>query len=207
MTNCVIYIRVSTTKQEAKNQELQLVAYAGKSGWKVSEIYSDVITGKEDKRSAYDALFQAAHKKLFDIVLFWDLSRFSRSGTLFTLQKLKELDNLGIAWVSYQESYINSMGQFKDVVISIFATLNKIEAERISERTKAGLERAKAEGKTLGKRPRKYDFNRIWKEYRNQGSINKASKVLPYGYGTIQFIINHNIQDQESYEALIRKGV
>jgi DNA invertase Pin-like site-specific DNA recombinase len=62
---------------------------------------------------------------------------------LFTLQKLKELENLGIGWESYQEPYFNSIGEFKDVVLSIMATLAKIERERLSERTKAGLNNSK----------------------------------------------------------------
>jgi len=84
---------------------------------------------------------------LFDLVLFWDLSRFSRAGTLFTLQKLKELENLNISWESYQEPYFSSIGDFKDVILSIMATLAKIEREKISERTKAGLKNAKNVGK------------------------------------------------------------
>jgi putative DNA-invertase from lambdoid prophage Rac len=89
---------------------------------------------------------------LFDGVLFWSLDRFSRSGTLFTLQKLKELDNLEIFWHSYQDPYISTAGEWKDVIISIMSTLAKIERQRISERTKAGLERVKAKGKKLGRK-------------------------------------------------------
>ena len=103
--------------------------------------YVDVIPGKETSRPSFDLMFKEAHKRLFDLVLFWDLSRFSRAGTLFTLQKLKELENLGIDWESYQEPYFKSVGQFKDVVLSIISTVAKIEREKISERTKAGLQR------------------------------------------------------------------
>jgi len=97
-------------------------------------------------------MFKDTHKKLFDGVLFWSLDRFSRSGTLFTLQKLKELDNLGIFWHNYQDPYISTAGEWKDVIISIMSTLAKIERERISQRTKAGLQRVKAEGKKLGRK-------------------------------------------------------
>ena len=79
----------------------------------------------------------------FDLVLFWALDRFSRSGTLYTLQKLKELENLGIKWESYTEPYFSSIGEFKDVVLSIMSTLAKMEREKISQRTKAGLELSK----------------------------------------------------------------
>jgi putative DNA-invertase from lambdoid prophage Rac len=146
-----IYIRISTDKQEAENQLLQLKNFCEKSNYEIYKTYLDIISGSKDKRPQWDLLFEHARKKYFDLVLFWDLSRFSRSGTLFTLQKLQELENLGINWKSYQEHYLDSLGPFKDVVIAIFSSLAKIEREKISERTKAGLERAKANGKTLGR--------------------------------------------------------
>lgn len=150
-----IYVRVSTEKQEAENQLIQLRGYCDKVRYTIHEEYVDVISGKENSRPAYDRMFLDAHKQQFDVVLFWDLSRFSRAGTLFTLQKLKELENLGIEWESYQEPYFKSVGQFKDVVLSVIATVAKMEREKISQRTKAGMERARAEGKQIG-RPRKY---------------------------------------------------
>ena len=151
MQTVAIYVRVSTTKQEMENQLIQLQAFVEKSKWYVYKEYCDVISGKENSRPAFDRLFADAHKKLFDIVLFWDLSRFSRSGTLFTLQKLRELERIDIQWHSYQDPFFSSLGEFKDVVISILATLAKIEREKISERTKAGLERAKEQGKKIGR--------------------------------------------------------
>ncbi len=151
-----IYVRVSTNKQEVNNQEVQLLKYCRKKKYKVFFVYADIISGKENNRPAFDKLFNDARKRLFDLVLFWDLSRFSRSGTLYTLQKLKELENLGIGWESYQEHYFNSIGDFKDVVLSIMATLAKIERQKISERTKAGLKHAKNVGKRgKDKRPRR----------------------------------------------------
>lgn len=138
-----IYVRVSTGKQEVENQLLQLREYAKKCNHEVYKEYMDVISGKEISRPAFDIMFKDAHKRFFDLVLFWDISRFSRAGTLYTLQKLKELENLGIDWESYQEQYFRSAGQFKDVVISIMSSLAKMEREKISERTKAGLERSK----------------------------------------------------------------
>ena len=126
----------------------QLRDFCKKSKWDIYHEYCDIISGKEESRPRYDILFKDAHQKKFDIVLFWDLSRFSRSGTLFTLQKLTELENLGIKWHSYQEPYFSTIGDFKDVIISILATLAKIERGKISERTKAGLART---SKKLGR--------------------------------------------------------
>ena len=152
-----LYARVSTTKQEAENQLLQLRDYAKKNNYNIYLEYIDIITGSEDSRPYWDNLFRDAHKNLFDIVLFWSLDRFSRSGTLYTLQKLKELENLKVGWISYTEQYLNTVGQFRDVVISIMATIAKLERERISQRTKAGLIKARNVGKRgKDKKPRKW---------------------------------------------------
>jgi len=151
-----IYVRVSTDKQEVANQLIQLREYCERSNYHIFGEFIDVCSGKETSRPQYDLLFGMAHQKHFHILLFWDLSRFSRSGTLFTLQKLKELENLGIDWISFKEPYFNTAGEFKDVLLSIMATLAKIEREKISERTKAGLKRAKNVGKRgKDKKPRK----------------------------------------------------
>jgi DNA invertase Pin-like site-specific DNA recombinase len=139
MKTTAVYVRVSTTKQEALNQLIALREYSLKCGYTIYKEYVDVISGKENSRPEYDLMFQDAHKRLFDLVLFWDLSRFSRAGTLFTLQKLKELENLGVDWESYQEPYFKSVGDLKDVVLSMISTIAKIERIKISERTKAGL--------------------------------------------------------------------
>jgi len=185
-----IYLRVSTREQHGENQLLQLKNYCEKSGHEVFNIYNDVISGKETSRPAFDQLFIDAHKKLFDLVLFWDFYRFSRAGVYHTLMKLKELDNLSIVWKSYSEPYLDSAGQFKDVVISILATVAKAEREKISQRTKAGLERKKKEGVKLGK-PKKIlsvnDEKLILEEFEKQGSINKTAKIFKgrWSYGFI----------------------
>ena len=186
-----IYVRVSTEKQEAENQLLQLREYCNKSGYEIFKEYVDIISGKEISRPAYDRMFKDAHKKLFDLVLFWDLSRFSRAGTLHTLQKLKELENLGIEWVSYQDQYMKSVGEFRDVVISVMATVAKLEREKISERTKAGLERAKKQGKTLGRPKISLYHRKKIRELQSKGmSIRAISKQIRVSYATVWNIIN-----------------
>jgi len=196
---CAIYVRVSTEKQEAENQLIALREYAARSGWEIFKEYVDIISGKEKSRPAFDQLFRDAHKLLFDVVLFWDLSRFSRSGTLFTLQKLQELQSLGIDYISYQEQYITTLGPFKDVLISIMATLAKLEREKISERTKAGLIRARKQGKKIG-RPgiSKYQRKRAIELYQKLHSIRAVSKRMRLGYGTIHKIVSEWRKSNES---------
>ena len=197
-----IYVRVSTEKQDLDNQLLVLKPFCKAKRWEIYEIYADIMTGSEDKRPAFDRLFEDAHKMKFDVFLFWALDRFSRSGTLFTIQKLKELDNLGIGWHSYQEPYLSTLGPYGDMVISILACLAKAERERISERTKAGLARAKAAGKKIGPGCRTYNFKKIWEEFKREKSIYRTAKLLPYGHGTVHFIIKNDIHDQKTYEEM-----
>ena len=202
----VLYVRVSTYRQDAENQLLQLRPYCDKNGWEIHAEYVDIISGKEKSRPEYDRMFRDAHKKLFDIVLFWDFSRFSRAGTYHTLMKLKELENLGIGWQSYQEPYLSSLGQWKNVVISVLSTVAQAEREKISERTKAGLERARRRGKRLGKQPKKIDFDKVWAEFKKEGNVNRASKILPYGYGTVYRIIKNGIHNQKEWARFVRGG-
>ena len=94
----------------------------------------------------------AAGRREFDLALFWSLDRFSREGVLESLQYLQRLTADGVGWRSYTEQYLDSCGIFKDAVLSILATIAKQERVRLSERTVAGLERARKAGR-IGGRP------------------------------------------------------
>lgn len=199
----VLYIRVSTDKQEVENQALQLRDYCVKMGYTIVKEYVDVISGKETSRPAFDRMFNDSKTRSFDMVIFWDLSRFSRSGTLFTLQKLRELDNLGVGWHSYQDAYLSSLGDFKDVVLSILSTLAKIEREKISERTKAGLERARLRGSKLGrpkgardKKPRRSDGYRGLQKGVASKKFQEARKRRLEGAKTLPKVMLNNVEEK-----------
>jgi DNA invertase Pin-like site-specific DNA recombinase len=95
----------------------------------------------------------AASRNESDLVLFWSLERFSREGVLETIQHLEGLSSYGVEWFSFREEYLRSVGVFKEAVLAILAAIAKQERIRLSERVLAGLSRAKAQGKVLG-RPR-----------------------------------------------------
>jgi DNA invertase Pin-like site-specific DNA recombinase len=148
-----IYARVSTDKQETENQLLQLREFASKLDWQIFLEYVDYESGSKSDRAAFKQMFEDAAKRRFDLVLFWSLDRLSREGVLETLQHLNRLTSYGVAYKSFTEQYFDSCGVFKDAVIAIMATVAKQERVKRSERTKAGLARVRAEGRTLG-RPR-----------------------------------------------------
>ena len=152
----VIYARVSTRDkgQDVRNQLAQLREFAGKQDWTITHEYVDHVSGKRsDNRPEFKAMLAAASRREFDLVLFWSLDRFSREGVLATLNHLQQLNSVGVNWRSFTEQYLDSCGMFRDAVLSILATIAKQERIRISERTIAGLERAKKQGR-IGGRPR-----------------------------------------------------
>src|SRR5664280_446690 len=152
--NAALYARVSKDKgQDVSNQLRQLREFCRRQGWKIVEDYIDRASGKHSDRERFQAMFAAASRREFDLVLFWSLDRFSREGTVETLQHLQRLTAYGVAWRSFTEQYLDSTGIFKDAVIGILAAVAKQERVRLSERVYAGLERAKAQGR-VGGRPK-----------------------------------------------------
>jgi DNA invertase Pin-like site-specific DNA recombinase len=158
VTNAAIYARVSTKngRQDTENQLRQLRVFAGTQGWAVAHEYIDRASGKRGDREQFQKMFSAASKREFDILLFWSLDRLSREGTVETLNHLTRLTSYGVNYRSFTEQYLDSTGIFKEAVIGILAAVAKQERVRLSERTIAGLERAKAQGR-VGGRPKTED--------------------------------------------------
>ncbi|HKD85414.1 MAG TPA: recombinase family protein [Terriglobales bacterium] len=153
--NIALYTRISTRDkgQDVENQLRQLRDFCAKQGWTVVAEYSDEASGKRYDREQFQQMFAAASRREFDCVLFWSLDRFSREGVYETLQHLQRLTSCGVAYRSFTEQYLDSCGLFRDAVISILATIAKQERVRLSERTLAGLQRARSKGR-IGGRPR-----------------------------------------------------
>ena len=151
--NICIYSRVSTDQQTTENQLNQLRDFAAKQGWSIVREYSDTASGSksEAQRPGFRDMMAGASRREFDLLLFWSLDRLTREGTLRTLEYLNRLAGYGVGFRSYQEAHFDSCGPFRDVVLSIAATLAQQERARLIERTKAGLQTARRNGKRLGR--------------------------------------------------------
>jgi DNA invertase Pin-like site-specific DNA recombinase len=130
--------------------------FAAKQGWEIVSEYIDQQSAKDDDRAQFQQMFQDASQRRFDVLLFWSLDRLSREGVLETLQHLQRLTSCGVAWKSFTEQYLDSTGIFREAVIGILAAIAKQESVRLAERTRAGLERVRREGKKLGRPPVKW---------------------------------------------------
>ena len=145
-----VYARVSTSDQTGENQLLQLRAYVLARGWSAVE-YVDCISGTKDRRPELDRLVADAKRRKIDTLVVWKLDRLGRS-LKHLIMLLDELQALGVAFVSLGES-IDTGTPAGRLQLHLMAAVAQFERERIVERVRAGLERARTQGKRLG-RPR-----------------------------------------------------
>lgn len=164
-----IYARVSTKDkgQDVENQLAQLRRYAQAQEWTVVE-FVDHETGKHSDRAQFQELFAAASRREFNVVLVWALDRFTREGVAETFLHIKTLLSHGVQFESYTEAHFRTTGPAGELMIAIAAWIAKQERLRISERTKAGLARVKAQGRRLGPPIRVFDRAKA-QDMRNHG--------------------------------------
>jgi DNA invertase Pin-like site-specific DNA recombinase len=189
-TVVALYSRCSTKGkgQDAENQARELKAFCQRMGYIIYKEYTDYESGATINRTEFQQMFEDARKRKFDVVLFWSLDRFSREGVLVTINLLQQLESYGVQYRSYVEPYLDSSGIFKDVIISLLATLAKQEKIRISERVRAGLERSRIKYGRVGGRPRiPQEKVAAINEMRSQGlSLRKIAKEIGVHHGTVR---------------------
>src|SRR3954452_9855866 len=143
------YARVSTLDQEPENQLAEIRRYIAARGWTAEEYVDRGVSGAKDRRAALDRLLIDARRRRFDVVVVWRLDRLGRNlRHLITL--LEELQALGIAFVSLNEG-IDATTPAGKLQMHILGAIAEFERARIAERVKAGLQRARAQGKRLGR--------------------------------------------------------
>jgi DNA invertase Pin-like site-specific DNA recombinase len=180
-----IYARVSTLDkgQDPETQLLALRAYAARRSFVPAGEYVDYASGRRDDRPQYQALLGAARKRHIDVVLVWRYDRFARS-TQALVQALNEFHRLGVDFISYQENIDTTTPQ-GEMIFTVLASLAQFESALISDRVKAGMARARAQGKRISRAPIPCGVQeRIVDLYRQEVSIHQISKQLGIGYGT-----------------------
>ena len=189
MRRVAVYVRVSTGSQTTETQERELRGWAEKAGWQIVNVYRDAgVSGGQGReaRPAFDALFKDAARRKFDLVAAWSVDRLSRS--LHDLANfLRELQSLKIDLYLHQQALDTTtpMGKAMFQMAGVFAEL---ERAVIRERVMAGLARAKAEGKVLGRRRTDKVIERKIERALARGDrgIRKIARELGVGVGTVQ---------------------
>ena len=149
-----IYSRVSTDHQTTENQERELRAIADLMSWTVVKVYQDQgVSGAKSRenRPAFDALCKDASRRQFDLIAAWSVDRLGRS-----LQDLvgflTEVHALGINLFLHQQG-VDTTTPAGKALFQMMGVFAEFERSMIRERVMSGLERAKAQGKKLGRRP------------------------------------------------------
>jgi len=154
------------------SQLLDLRRYVRERGWDIfREFVDEGISGTKDSRPALNELMNDAKKRRFDVVLVWRFDRFARS-TKHLILALEEFKNLGIDFVSYQEN-IDTSSPLGSAIFTIISAVAQLERDIIAERVKAGLRRAKENGKQLGRPQSDVDRKQV-RLLRSQGFSHRA---------------------------------
>jgi DNA invertase Pin-like site-specific DNA recombinase len=192
MKRAVLYLRVSTLDQTTANQERELREVASRIGCEITKVYKDHgISGAKgrDKRPAFDALCRDATQRRFDLVMAWSVDRLGRS-LQDLLGLLSDLHSLGIDLFLYQQGLDTTTPSGKAMfqMLGVFA---EFERAMIQERVRAGLARAKAEGKQLGRPKIAEKTERAIQaalKKKNRQGLRKIASTVGVGVGTVQRI-------------------
>lgn len=185
-----LYARVSTKDkgQDVDNQLAELRRYAAAQKWSVTE-FVDHETGKHSDRDGFRRMFTAASRREIDVVLVWALDRLTREGVWETFDHIKRLTDYGVQFESFKEAHFRTTGPAGELMIAIAAWIAKQERIRISERTKAGLKRARAEGKTLGRPVHVFRRDQAAKLRKGGMSWRKIARELGVPQSTIRRVL------------------
>ena len=190
MKRAVLYLRVSTLDQTTANQERELREVAERAGWQLTKVFKDHgISGAKgrDKRPAFDALHKAAARREFDVVMAWSVDRLGRSlkDLVNFLDELRAL-NVDLFLKTQGIDTTSPSGKAMFGMLSVFADF---ERSIIQERVRAGLARARGEGKVLGRPKIAADVETAVRATLAGGTGKlKAAKLHGVGVGTVQRI-------------------
>ena len=154
LNRAAIYSRVSTEEQTTANQVDVLSAWAKQREFILMEIYQEQESAWcNGHQRELARLVDDARRRKFDTVLVWALDRLSREGPLAILTLVNRLKICGVKVISYQESWTEAPGELGELLYALSGWVARMESQRRSERTKAGLARLVAQGKRLGRPP------------------------------------------------------
>ena len=185
-----IYLRVSTTGQTVENQRRELEQIAERRGWTVAGVYEDAgISGAKgrDQRPGFDQMLKDASRRKFDVVMAWAIDRMGRS-LRDLLDTIEHLEATGVDLYLDQQN-IDTTTPAGKLLFQVTGAFAEFERSMIRQRVNAGLARAKAQGKRLG-RPR-VDHRiaaRVRAELTKGTGVVKTAKALGIGVGTVQRI-------------------
>jgi DNA invertase Pin-like site-specific DNA recombinase len=192
----VLYMRVSSLDQHPETQLHDLRQMAAQRGYEVVAEFTDTISGVKARRPGLNDLLRDARRGKFDVVLVWASDRIARSVKHF-LDVLDELNRLNIEFVSFREQ-IDTGGPLGRAVVVIIGAIAELERNLIIERVRAGMRRAKLEGRHIGRRPLDLDREAILRERRHGQSLGQIARTHRISRATVHRVIHEHPTSQEN---------
>jgi DNA invertase Pin-like site-specific DNA recombinase len=165
----VLYLRVSTLDQHPETQMYDLRGLAAQRGFEIIHEYTDRISGAKARRPGLDQLLADARRGKFQIVMCWAFDRIARSTRHF-LEVLDELNHQNIEFISFREN-VDTSGPLGRAMVVIIGAIAELERNLIIERVRAGMWRAKLEGRQIGRAPLQVDRVALLRDRENGKSI------------------------------------
>src|SRR6516225_3721905 len=183
-----LYLRVSTDKQTVENQRTALTAIAERRGWQIVTTYTDAgISGAKGRkdRPSLDAMLKEAQRGAFDVLMAWSIDRMGRS-LIDLLTTIQHLEACHVDLYLDQQSLDTTTPAGK-LMFSVTGAFAEFERSMIRQRIRAGLKRAVAEGKTLGRPLNEPDaIAKAQRALRKGMGINRTAKLVGLSNGTVQ---------------------
>jgi DNA invertase Pin-like site-specific DNA recombinase len=195
MKRAALYLRVSTVDQHPETQLLDLRQMASQRGFEIVQEYTDRISGAKARRPGLDEMMRDARRGKFDIVLVWASDRIARSVKHF-LEVLDELSRLNIEYVSFREN-IDTGGPLGRAVVTIIGVVAELERSLIVERVRAGMRRARLEGRHIGRPSLDLDRVAIFQDRRQGMSLGQIARTHRASRATIHRIIQAEMPENQ----------
>ena len=183
MKRAVLYMRVSTVDQHPETQLHDLRQMAAQRGYEIVREYSDKISGARARRPGLDELLHDARKHRFDVLLVWAFDRIARSTRHF-LEILDELNHLNVEFISFREN-IDTGGPLGRAMMVIIGAIAELERNLIIERVRAGMRRARLEGRQIGRTPLQLDHQGILRDRARGQSLKEIAKLHRISKATV----------------------
>ena len=192
MKRAALYLRVSSVDQHPETQVHDLRQMAAQRGFEIVHEYTDRISGVKARRPGLGDLMRDARRGRFDVLLVWSCDRIARS-TRHLLEVLDELNHLNIEFVSFRES-IDTSGPLGRAIVVIIGAIAELERNLIIERVRAGMRRARLEGRHIGRQPLELDREAIVRERCQGHSIRQIAKDHRVSTATVQRVLKDPMQ-------------
>ena len=184
-----LYLRVSTLDQHPETQLHDLRGLAAQRSYEIVATYEDRISGAKARRPGLDQMLFDAKRGHFDVVMVWAFDRMARSVRHF-LEVLDELNHLSIEFVSFREN-IDTGGPLGRAMVIIVGAIAELERSLIVERVRAGMRRAKLEGRRLGRPPLNVDRDALLRDRSRGHSLKQIAKLHGISKASVIRVLHH----------------